>query len=144
MTSLFGGSCGEVRLPTIGTPEPSWERVTEPFEHDTAGDSCAGLVFPLGCCETEIDERRFTHEALLEDTRVTTSDSFAPSSLAVRALLTELGGRLCVSMLAILVVTGRLCWRPSCGRAAIGMRDVGRIGMGVLKGATVVVVAEEV
>lgn len=140
---MFGGGCGGVPLPTTGTFEPSWERVTEPFEHDTAGDSCAGLVFPLGCCETEIDERRFTHEALLEDTRVT-SDSFAPCSLAVRALLTELGGRLCVSVLAILVVVGRLCWQPSCGRAATGMREVERTGMGALKGGTVVVVAEEV
>ena len=147
MTSLFGGGCGAVCLRTMGTFEPSWERATEPFEQDTAGDSCAGLVFPLDCCETEMDdERRFTQEALLEDTRVIPSDSFAPCSLAVRALLTELGGRLCVSVLAILVVAGRLCWRPSCGRAAIGMREVGRTGMGALKGSTVVVVvvAEEV
>lgn len=66
----------------MGAIEPSCEKATEPFEHDTVGDGCAGLVFLLGCCETEMDERRFTHEALL-DTWEGTSESFAPSSLAV-------------------------------------------------------------
>ncbi len=107
---MFGGNWGRGRLSIIGTVETSWGKATEPFEHETAGDVCAGLGFLLECWETEMDERRLTHEALLDDTWVPTSDSFAPCSLAVKPLITELGGRVFASLLVILLVIGRL-WR---------------------------------
>jgi hypothetical protein len=62
LTSLFGGS-GECDLgPVMGTVEPSWEKAMEPLEHDTDGDSGAGLEFLLDCCEVDMVERRFIHD----------------------------------------------------------------------------------
>lgn len=117
----------------------------EPLEQDTEGDKGAGLGFLLECCETEMVERRLIHEALLDDTWVPASDSFAPCSLGAHPLTTLLGGRIVASPPVILLVVGRRWGRASWpGRVAIGMREVGASGIEVLKGATVVVVAEEV
>ena len=87
----------------------------------------------------------FIHEALLDDTWVPTSDSSAPCSLAAEPLTTALGGRVGASLLVvILLIIGRLWGGPSCALVATGMRELGRTGIGALKGATVVVVAEVV
>jgi hypothetical protein len=146
LTSLFGGNWGGVCLPIIGTVEPSWEKATEPFEQDTAGDNSVGLLFLLECCETEIVDSLFIHEALLDDTWVPASDSSAPCSLAAKPLTTALGGPTggAAPLVVILLIIGRLWGRPSSVRVAIGMREVGTAGIGALKGATVVVVAEVV
>lgn len=111
---MFGGSWEGVRLSIIGTVEPSWEKVTEPLEPYTEGDNGAGLEFLLGCCETEMDERRFIHEALLDDAWVPVSDSFAPCSPeGVKPLTTLWGGRIFASPLVILLIIGRRWGRPS-------------------------------
>lgn len=90
-----------------------WEKATEPFEQDTEGDNGAGLGFLLECCETEIVDRRFIHEALRDDTWVPTSDSFALCSLAAKPLTTALGGRIVASPLVILLIMGCRWGRPS-------------------------------
>jgi hypothetical protein len=75
LTSLFRGTGEEERLPTMAAVEPSWEKATEPLEHETAGDRGDGLVFRLD--ELDIDERRFIHEARRVGTylAVSTSDT---------------------------------------------------------------------
>lgn len=107
-TSLFGGSWGGLRLPIIGTVEPSWEKATDPLEQDTEGDNGAGLGFLLECCETEIVDRRLIHEALLDDNWVPASDPFAPCSLGAKPLTALSDGRTVASPLVILLIIGCL------------------------------------
>lgn len=63
-TSLFGGKGERDRLPIMGAVEPSCENAMEPFEHDTEGESGAGLAFLLDGCELDIVDSRFIHERL--------------------------------------------------------------------------------
>lgn len=63
-TSLFRGKGERDRLPIIGAVEPSCEKAMEPLEHDTEGESGAGLAFLLDCCEFDMVERRFIHDCL--------------------------------------------------------------------------------
>jgi hypothetical protein len=66
LTSLFGGNGEWDRGPAIGADEPSSEKAMEPLEHDTDGDSGAGLGFLLDCCELDMVERRFIQDRLRE------------------------------------------------------------------------------
>jgi hypothetical protein len=75
LTSLFGGKGDADRLPTMGAVEPSWENAIEPLEHDTDGDSGAGLGFLLDCCELEMLDSRCIHDLLREGTCVVASSS---------------------------------------------------------------------
>ena len=95
--------------------EPSWEKAMEPFEQDTEGDNGAGLGFLLGCCETEMVDRRFIQEALLDDTWMPVSDSFAPCSLEAKPLIILPGCRMLASLLVILllIIIGCRWERPS-------------------------------
>jgi hypothetical protein len=52
-------------------------------------------------------DRRFIHEALLDDTWVPASEWFAPWSLGGAPLTTALDGRIVASPLVILLVIGR-------------------------------------
>jgi hypothetical protein len=61
-TSLLGGNGERARLPTMGAVDPLCEKAMEPFEHDTEGDSGAGLGFLLDCCELDMVERRLIHD----------------------------------------------------------------------------------
>lgn len=81
MTSLFGGSGEGDRLPMMGAVDPSCENAMDPFEHDTDGDSGAGLWFLLDGCEFEMLERRLIHEGLRDGTCVVRSNSAMSWSL---------------------------------------------------------------
>jgi hypothetical protein len=52
----------------MGAKEPSCEKAMEPFEHDTDGESGAGLGALLDCCELEMVERRFIQDLLRDGT----------------------------------------------------------------------------
>lgn len=106
---MFGGNWVGICLLIIGTVEPSWEKATEPFEQDTAGDNSVGLWSLLECCETEMVDSLFIHEALLDDTWVPASDSSPPCSLAAKPLTEALGRPTgAAPLVVILLMIGRL------------------------------------
>jgi hypothetical protein len=67
----------------MGAVEPSCEKAIEPLEHDTDGESGAGLGlgFLLDCGEFEIMERRCIHERLRDGTCPVISSSTVSCSL---------------------------------------------------------------
>lgn len=80
-TSLFGGSGERARLPIMGAVDPSCENAIEPFEHETEGDSGAGLGFLLDGCELDMVERRWIHDLLRDGTLMGWSNSAVSWSL---------------------------------------------------------------
>lgn len=67
------------RMPNMGVRGPSWEKAIEPLEHETGGESGAGLVLRLD--ELEMAERRLIHESRRADGRRVVSASDVDSSL---------------------------------------------------------------
>jgi hypothetical protein len=107
----------------MGAVEPSWEKAIEPLEHDTDGDIGPGLEVRLECCESDIIDRRFIHDVLLEGRFIVSSISSVSFSLGGEPLTNMPFGRKEVSTLDILL-TSRRCGRPSwlC-RVASGTRE---------------------
>jgi hypothetical protein len=110
LTSLFGGNGECDRGPVMGTVEPLWEKATEPLEHDTEGDSGAGLEFRLDCCELDMVERRFIHDRL-RDGRL--SSSAMSWSLGAYPFTTPVDGRSGAVSPLVILLTMRRGWRPS-------------------------------
>lgn len=123
---------------SIGAVEPSWEKAIDPLEHDTDGESGAGLGFLLEGCELEIEERRFIHEGLRVD--MWELVSAADTSCSVSRAWASCSG---ISPLVILL-TSRFWASPSwLSRDDSSTRGPATSGLGDLKdGAVVVVVVE--
>jgi hypothetical protein len=114
LTSLFRGSGEAVRLPNMGAVEPSREKAIEPCEPVTDGDSGAGLVFRLECCELDMVERRLIHEARRVGTWLAVSASGMSWSLELGAKLFTLPGSWrCSAASLVILLTMRRGGRPS-------------------------------
>jgi hypothetical protein len=134
-----------VRLPNMGAVEPSREKAIEPFEPVTEGDSGAGLVFLLECCELETMERRLIHEARRVGTCLAVSASGMSWSLGAKlfSLLGTCRWNCCWSAASLVILLTIRRWgRPSwLSRVANGTREEGTTGMGALNDGAVVVIA---
>jgi hypothetical protein len=142
LTSLFGGIGEADRRLTMGAVEPLCEKAMEPLEHDTEGESGAGLGFLLDCCELEMLESRLIHERRREGTWERSS-SATSWSLGAYPPGAPLGSWSAVSPLVILLTMRRRDRRPSkLGRVESGGRAVEATDIGALEAGASVVVAE--